>query len=131
MAAAPRISDTPPSSPRQSPLVLDGPGGAGDTCDGIAAFLSSPGRLLSLLFSPLKENRTKKKMGGREPVGFIDRTARIARSRPQSTQNRHLLMAGAQVLRQQVEIALGRGDLRVPEHHRQPHDVPALAEVVR
>src|SRR5215831_7389253 len=40
-------------------------------------------------------------------------------------------MARAQVLCEQMEIALGGGDLRVPEHHRQPHDVPSLAEVVR
>src|SRR5215831_16916567 len=73
MAAAPRISDTPPSSPRQSPLVLDGPGGAGDTGDGIAAFLSSPGRLLSLLSSEREQN---KKEDGGEGTGWIHRPNR-------------------------------------------------------
>ena len=32
--------------------------------------------------------------------------ARVARSSPQPIQNRHLLMAGAQILRQQVQVAL-------------------------
>ena len=50
--------------------------------------------------------------------------ARVARSSPQPIQNRHLLMAGAQILRQQVQVALCGGDLRMPKHHRQPHDVP-------
>src|SRR5262249_8710089 len=48
-----------------------------------------------------------------------------------SIQNRHFLMARAQVLGQQVEVALRRRNLRVAQHHRQPHDVATLAEVVR
>ena len=50
---------------------------------------------------------------------------------PEPIQNRHLLMARAQILRPQVQVALRRGDLRVSEHHREADDVPALAEVVR
>jgi hypothetical protein len=39
-------------------------------------------------------------------------------------------MAGAQILRQEVQIPLRRCDLRMPKHHREPHDVAAVAEVV-
>lgn len=49
---------------------------------------------------------------------------------PQPIQDRHLLMAGAQILREQVQVTLGGRDLRMPEDHGEPHDVSALAEVV-
>src|SRR5438874_2585088 len=47
-----------------------------------------------------------------------------------TVQDRQLLMARAQVCRQQVQIPLGRCDLRMPEHHRQAHDVATVAQVV-
>lgn len=46
-------------------------------------------------------------------------------------QNRHTLMAGAQVLSQQVEVALLRSDLRVAQHHREPDNVAPVPQVVR
>jgi hypothetical protein len=54
--------------------------------------------------------------------------------RPRSSepiQNRHLLVARAQVFRQEVQVALGRSDLRMTQHHREPHNVATLAQVVR
>ena len=39
-------------------------------------------------------------------------------------------MTGAQVLGQEMQIALGGGDLRVAKNHRQPHDIAALPQVV-
>ena len=40
-------------------------------------------------------------------------------------------MARAQVLGQQVQVSLGGGDLQMSQNHREPHDVAALAELVR
>ena len=39
-------------------------------------------------------------------------------------------MARAEVLGEEMKVSLGRGDLRVAQHHRQPHDVAALSEIV-
>src|SRR5437868_7466130 len=47
-----------------------------------------------------------------------------------TVQDRQLLMARAQVCRQQVQIPLGRGDLRMAEHHRQAHDIATAAQVI-
>jgi hypothetical protein len=61
---------------------------------------------------------------------IIARNDRIDRPSPQPIQDRHLLVARAQVLRELMEVTLGGRDLRLPKHHREPNDVAALTQVV-
>ena len=72
----------------------------------------------------IENRRSKRDTGTHGQVGHAGRL-------PKPIQNRHLPVAGAQVLGQQMQVALGRGDLRMPEHHRQAHDVATMPEVVR
>ena len=39
-------------------------------------------------------------------------------------------MTRAQVLGQEAKIALGGGDLRVAKDHREPHNIPTMAQVI-
>jgi hypothetical protein len=55
-------------------------------------------------------------------------TGGLVLSKP--AQNRNPLMARAQVFGQQVQVSLRRGDLGMPEHHRKPDNVAAVAQVV-
>jgi hypothetical protein len=73
-------------------------------------------------------------VGGRDSDGTEQlapsRSITGKRSTPQCRQHRQPLMRALHVFGQQVQVLHRRGHIAVPEDDRQPHDFPAIAEVL-